>query len=563
MRTQRYALAALLIAAIAFPLQLRAQSAGPLAYAEHRSAASAAFQSGDYEAAISHARSALSHSDWDGGLWLLLARSARRKGESTLAFTAYREALARGVGGGLRDYDLGLAIATLHGTTGAPDSALGLVEAALASRAPRARLSDDSALRSLSSRPAFRGIAPPAPAAADNRAAGWQGDIAFLVAEAQRLNPAPSAPARATAFTAQAEALAAAMPGLSDEAVAAGIQRLLAALGDGHTVLYPMPTERVRFRSVPFALYRFSDGVHVVAAEGQAAALVGARVDSIGGLAAEEALRRLRPYVSRDNDMGYDFLGSYFLAMPMMLNAIGAAAETAAATYHLTLPDGTERRVTLEATSPRHLPRLRAPAGSSAPRWLRQADRAFWVERLGDSRVVYAQVNQIGNTETESLRQFAMRVRDSLTSANATALILDLRHNNGGNNFLMPPLVELAAWFEFTGEGRQVIALTSRITFSAAQNLVNALDRFTGTTFAGEPSGSKPNFAGEDNPVVLPWSGLMVSIANRYWADSYPEDARQWVAPDLPHRLSAADFFAGRDTLLDAVVEYATTRRVR
>ena len=563
MRTPLYVLVAVLAAATSVPAQLVAQTAGPLAYAEHRSAASAAFQSGDYAAAISHARSALAHSDWDGGLWLVLARSARRNGDSALAFSAYREAINRGVGGGLRDYDLSLAVATLFASTGTPDSALGLIEAALSARAPRAMLAEDSVLRSLMARPAFGRITPPAPAAAADRTAGWQGDIAFLVSEARRLNPAPMAPAHAAAFTAEAETLAAAVPRLSDEVVAAGIQRLLAALGDGHTVLYPMPTERVRFRTVPFALYRFSDGVHVVAAEGEAAALVGARVDSVGGIAADEALRRLRPYVSRDNHMGYDFLGSYFLAMPMMLNAIGAARETASVTYRLTLPDGTPRSVTLNATGPRHLPRLRAPAGSHAPRWLRHADRAFWVERLGDSRVVYAQVNQVGNTDTESLRQFAMRVRDSLTSADATTLVLDLRHNNGGNNFLIPPLVELAAWFEFSGEGRRVVALTSRITFSAAQNLVNALDRFTGTIFAGEPSGSKPNFAGEDNPVVLPWSGLMVSIANRYWADSYPEDTRQWVAPDLPHRLSAADFFAGRDSLLDAVVEYAAPQRAR
>lgn len=563
MRLPLHALVSALAATVSFSAQLDAQLAAPVEYLEHRTAASAAFQSGDYGAAISHARSALAHSDWDGGLWLLLARSARRNGESPLAFNAYREAIARGVGGGQRDYDLVLAVATLHATTGTPDSALGLIEAALSARAPRARLTEDSVLRSLTSLPAFRRIAPSAPAAAGDRTAGWRGDITFLVSEAQRLNPAPSAPARAPAFTTEAEALAAAVPRLSDEAVAAGIQRLLAALGDGHTVLYPMPTERVRFRSVPFGLYRFSDGVHVVATEGDAASLAGARVDSIGGIAAAEVLRRLRPYVSRDNDMAYDFLGSYFLAMPMMLNAVGAAPGTDAATYHMTLPDGTQRSVTLNAIGgPRHLPRLRAPAGLQAPRWLRHADRAFWVERMADG-VVYAQINQVGNTETESLRQFSMRVRDSLTSANATTLILDLRHNNGGNNFLVPPLVGLAGWFELSGEGRQVVALTSRVTFSAAQNLVNALDRFTGTIFAGEPPGSKPNFAGEDNPTVLPWSGLMVSIANRYWADSYPEDGRQWVAPDLPHRLSAADFFAGRDPLLDAVLEYAATRRPR
>ena len=50
---------------------------------------------------------------------------------------------------------------------------------------------------------------------------------------------------------------------------------------------------------------------------------------------------------------------------------------------------------------------------------------------------------------------------------------------------------------------------------------------------------------GEDTDVVLPWSGLGLSISTRYWQDSYPGDRRPWIAPDLPVPVRAADYFAG------------------
>jgi len=330
--------------------------------------------------------------------------------------------------------------------------------------------------------------------------------------------------------------------------VALEIQRLVAILGDGHTVVYPLPTPRVHFGSVPIDLYRFADGLYVVHGDGDASPLVGARVNRVAGLEVEDAIRRIRPFVSHDNEMAYDYLGAYYLALPAMLKHVGGNATDSSASYELTLRDGSRRSVSLKATGPRRLANLHP------------GPEAFSIRRIPKSNVVFAQVNQIGNTETVTLRQFAMRVRDSLNAAEASTLVLDLRNNNGGNNFLIAPIVQLVSWFELDRADHRVVALTSRVTFSAAQNLVNALDRYTETLFAGEPSGSKPNFNGEDNPTLLPWSGITVSLANRYWADSYPEDARQWVAPDLPYKLRAADYFAGRDPLLDAVVEFATRK---
>ena len=45
-----------------------------------------------------------------------------------------------------------------------------------------------------------------------------------------------------------------------------------------------------------------------------------------------------------------------------------------------------------------------------------------------------------------------------------------------------------------------------------------------------------------------------MSISTRYWQDSDPGDEREWITPDIPIALTAADYFGGVDPALDAVL---------
>jgi len=88
---------------------------------------------------------------------------------------------------------------------------------------------------------------------------------------------------------------------------------------------------------------------------------------------------------------------------------------------------------------------------------------------------------------------------------------------------------------------------------------VNFLDRTTATHFVGEESGSKPIFVGEDTGVVLPYSGLMMSISARYWQDSYPGDERIWIPVEMPVSETAEAYFAGRDAVLEALGRFLSS----
>ena len=131
--------------------------------------------------------------------------------------------------------------------------------------------------------------------------------------------------------------------------------------------------------------------------------------------------------------------------------------------------------------------------------------------------------------------------------------MLDLRHNPGGDVFTYAPLLDALQGPEIDRPGRLYV-LVGRATFSAAQILCSELERTTNAVFVGEPTGGSPNLYGDPAPTRLPVTGWNVHAATVHWERSEPGDRRLTLEPDLRVPLTAADFFAGRDPVLERVL---------
>jgi len=199
--------------------------------------------------------------------------------------------------------------------------------------------------------------------------------------------------------------------------------------------------------------------------------------------------------------------------------------------------------------------RLPLPPGPPAPPlYLRDMNRVYLTQALRGHQALYFRFNEVADAPDGALAEWAARLKRELGTGGSARLIVDVRHNFGGNNRLLEPL--LTAFAEFSsGPGRRVYVLTSRATFSAAQNFITRIERkIPSAIFAREPSMSSPNFTGEDNPIPLPFSGMTVSISSRHWQDSDPGDRRPWIAPHLPVALTSRDWLENRDPGLDPVL---------
>jgi len=423
----------------------------------------------------------------------------------------------------------------------------------------RASLRREESWRPFDDDPEFRRLAGLPPADLD-RVGGWRFDLDYLVAEAQRLHADPARPAFSARFLDAAADLRRRVPELDDEQIALGIQRLAALLDDGHTYFHGLGDDSpvtIDQRDLPLKFYRFSDGLFVVEASEAHADLVGARVVRFGDRPADDVEAGLAAFHGVDNFMTMRWLGVQFYLRSMLhLRALGAADEEGV-TFAIVDRDGVERDVRVVPDETFELRRkLRPPADGEPPRWLRHVETSYWTEPLPKLHALYFQFNQVRDLEDgPSIAEFSTTLVEQLRATGARHLIVDLRHNNGGNNNLHFPLVRALVGWEQAAPSHRIWIVSGRNTFSAAQNFLNRMERWTDAVIVGEPSASSPNFVGESTDVELPWSRFQGSISSRYWQDSDPTDLREWIAPDLPIELSSTDYWGGRDPVLEALTE--------
>lgn len=490
--------------------------------------------------------------------WYRLGRSREELGQRGAAIEAYGSALDLGF---RFEGWLAYHVARLHAEEERPDSVIAWLERSRAEGRERGGLIDDPAFSGLREDPRFARLAGRVEQNL-TRDEGWRHDIDYLVAEARRMHSGPDRPAFSAAFDSAAADLRARVPTLTNDRIVVELGRLMTLLGDGHTGIYgPGDDTPLSFESasLPVLFYLFGDGLHIVDAAGDARRWIGARVVQVGERPVEEILAELNAYVHHDNAMTVRWLGVHFsLRRTALLEALGATDDLSCATLVLRDREGHEHTVTLEAGEYEFRRKLRPPAGTAAsdqPLYLRHVDRQYWLEPLPDADALYWQFNQVRDREGgPSIAEFADTLRHALERTAARNLVVDVRHNNGGNNGLLRPLIQTLIWWEADGPGRRIFVIMGRNTFSAAQNFLNRVERWTDAVFVGEPSSSSPNFSGEETELVLPYSRVRGSISNRYWQDSDPDDERPWIPPQVPTGLSSDEYFANQDPALAAVL---------
>jgi C-terminal processing protease CtpA/Prc len=133
-------------------------------------------------------------------------------------------------------------------------------------------------------------------------------------------------------------------------------------------------------------------------------------------------------------------------------------------------------------------------------------------------------------------------------SADPTAkVVIDLRHNPGGNSALLEPLIA-----RLSGLRGRLYTVIGRKTFSSA--ILNALSLARiGATLIGEPAAGKPSHHGEVKTFPLPRSGLIVMYSTKYFRN--PDHETDSLLPEIPVELSYADWAAGRDPVLGAILK--------
>jgi hypothetical protein len=411
-----------------------------------------------------------------------------------------------------------------------------------------------------------RSAPPTGPAATEpsqGPAAGARAeDLAALVEALEETHPEPFLDTGRAVFEARVNDLAANADDGPDDVFMVELMRLLAGRDrDGHTGLIPFAQAEAGLTAWPLAIYEFDEGYYVVDAQAPHEDAIGWRVVAVAGRPVAEVATVVAPLVPGDNEWTVKARLPAWIVVPAVLRGLGML-EPGTPALSLERPDGTVIDLTPAEVPIDDFRRWRGlfdplvppalPADADGPLTLRNRDEHFWSEVVGG--VLYVGYHQVQSETAGGMSIFGLagRVREALDDGTVDRVVIDVRHNPGGENGSYPPLLEVLHE-RATERPGSVVVLIGRSTFSAAGNFITELRATPGVRLVGEPSGAAPNQYGDATIVRLPGSGFAVHLATRWW-EFAPGDDALWIEPDERVPVRWADYEADADPALEVAL---------
>jgi hypothetical protein len=392
-----------------------------------------------------------------------------------------------------------------------------------------------------------------------DRNAGWRADLASLVPGMAAIHPDLTHGVSRADLDGAVGALSVTVDAATDDQLMVGVLRIVALVSaagcDAHTGAYIWGSGTYPVDSLPLRLWLFAnedgiDEVVVVDALAPYEALIGSRIDRIEGHPIADVLAAIDPIVPRDNSQTVRLLTPRFLLIPQVLRGL-ALADAGAISLALTAANGAASTIDVEPVPMAAYNAWAGPYGLHLPSdpdvpYLAYIDTALWWKLQSDGETLFVQYNRADHLPDKLIDD----LRSALHAPNVERVILDVRHNYGGE---LTALDAVQPLFEDPAVDRpdRLFVFTGRNTFSAGSLLVARLDRNTGAVLMGEPMGGCPTIWSDPSELLLPHSGIVVNVADDVAIGVDAADSRLTIQPDVAAVLSREEWAAARDPALE------------
>ena len=537
----------------------------PIEYFNKRTEAISLAKSENWQESITIIENLTEHYQNDADLFYVLGLSYYQVEQYQKAITALKKALElggtilRGIPtGSAPSNDIMIKIAQAYAKDGDRSNAILWLQKGFASRYDeKPFLKGDPAFKSFNEDEDFIKLFGNDNQENITREEAWTGDIAYLEKRIYELHYSPNHAISKVDLSKKILDIKTNIASLSNEQIIVRLMKVVGSLGNGHNLILPTSPKKGALKKLPVQFYHFNDGIFIIEAEEGLKQWIGYKVELIENTPIEEALQKTNVVNARDNNMQTLWLGPYYMGLPDVLKDLGIIKNTNQVIITLSDVKGKSQKVKMNPIGWNFtgLPKMPKLKDNQQPLFLSKTDDPYWYKLLPENNTIYVQFNAVTQKETQSLKEFNIELRNQITQNTTHHLILDLRHNHGGNGSILPPMLKTIINFEVMNPDGIVFVLMGRETFSAAQNLLTDITKYTNAILVGEPSGSKPNHIGEAGWFKLPYSGLMGLISTQFHQTSKAEDHRKWIAPHIPVNVSSTDYFIGNDKALNTIME--------
>ncbi len=388
----------------------------------------------------------------------------------------------------------------------------------------------------------------------------WRADLRYFAEELPKRHKNLFHTMTREQFQAAVKKLDNEIPTLKNEDILIGFMRIIAMVGDGHTSIQEQSFFNFGIYPIQYRIYR--DGVYVQSAPAEYNDILGGKVVKIGNVPIETGLKRINDisWGDRHNEQSKKVETAFLLSNPKVLQGLKIADSDERVSLTAEV-NGQQRTVEVKAVKDvlnffrtAHLGDANRAAKNPVPLYLKDHHNPYWFEYLKESRIMYVQFNEVLNKPDESVTVFFKRVFDQVENNPVDKFVLDVRMNTGGNNVLNKPIIIGLIRSKLNEQGK-LFVIIGRQTFSAAQNLVNEIEKYTNVILVGEPTGSSPSHYGDPVIMTLPNSKLPFRVSTLFH-QNISNDNRLFTTPDIFAELTPEDFRNNIDPALRAITNY-------
>lgn len=367
------------------------------------------------------------------------------------------------------------------------------------------------------------------------------------------------------------------IPYLTDNQIITQLSRLAALVRDGHTVFIGSNLSDKYF---PVRIESLSDGFFVTAVSKKYSGLYGSKVVRIGKYRCEEAFEKIGSVTSSDNRYSNLYFSSRNLTMGSFLNGLGIIDTPDSLKLEIEERSGIVRTVYLKGESypfkddythkwfwyDNAVPdssfiNINIDRISNLPLRLKNFEMPYWFQYLDDQNTLYFCFNSCESISSEPFQDFSNKLWNIVETRKPEKLIIDLRNNFGGTNDYLNPLIEGIISHDQLNQKGHLFVMISRKTFSAAMHCASWIEKSTHPVFVGEPTGAPPNHFADPYVYNLPNSGLYLLVSTKYWQNSFPDDKREWIEPEIKVEVDSKEYFNGKDKALECILDNAQKKK--
>ncbi|MEM9549140.1 MAG: hypothetical protein AAGA77_24345 [Bacteroidota bacterium] len=322
------------------------------------------------------------------------------------------------------------------------------------------------------------------------------------------------------------------------------LSKIISQIGDSHTQI----VFGSKLPLYPFRLQLFDDGILLIEIESGKQEYLGKKILSINDTTIEDVIDKFRKVISYENESNFKNQVVLFMLLADYYHQLEISDSPSEIT--LNFEDGTQ--TTIQAQNVERA-QIQTP---TTPLFLRDATTFYWFEELPEHQTLFIQYNACRERDELSFQSFTNQITNRINDdTNIQEIILDLRHNGGGNSSIMLPLID--ALDEMINTGRfsesEIHLIIGRKTFSSA--ILNTLEikEKINPILYGESSGGKPNHYGEVKTFQLPNSRLTITYSTKYFTHSDNEEDS--IHPDVPIGYSSEHFLNGLDPVVEEILK--------